>query len=141
MARAKKGTLIVIGGGEDKAQGNVIFEEVARLTGLGKIAMTAAASEKPRHYPKKYVRLFRSLSVKHINNLIIESHEEEQDDARLKVLNAATGIFFTGGDNLTDRRPESLSKRQAEGKAPKEEPEHESESRKPKSRGQGDESR
>ena len=37
MAGGKKGTLIIIGGAEDKIRNKAILEEVARLVGSGKL--------------------------------------------------------------------------------------------------------
>jgi cyanophycinase len=100
MVRAKKGTLIVIGGAEKKVQSDVILEEVARFIGSGKLVITTVASEEPRHYPEEYIRIFRGLGVKHIYSLVIESREDGQRESKLKILNDATGVFFTGGDQL-----------------------------------------
>ncbi|MBO0857738.1 MAG: cyanophycinase [Chloracidobacterium sp.] len=100
MARVKKGTLIAIGGAEHKLRSNIILEEVARYIGSGKLVITTVASEEPRHYTEEYTRIFRGLGVKHIYSLIIESREEGRREAKLKILNDATGVFFTGGDQL-----------------------------------------
>jgi cyanophycinase len=100
MARAKKGTLIVIGGAEEKARSDVILEEAARFIGPGKLVITTVASGEPRHYPEEYIRIFRGLGVKHIYDLVIESRAEGQREAKLKILKDAVGVFFTGGDQL-----------------------------------------
>jgi cyanophycinase len=100
MSASKKGTLIVIGGAEDKVGNKAILEEVVRIIGPGKLVITAVASEEQRQHSEEYSRIFRGLGVKHIHNLVIESRAEGQEEAKLKILNDAAGVFFTGGDQL-----------------------------------------
>ena len=47
MAKKKKGTLIVIGGHEDKKKNKEILQEVCRRTGSGKLVVTTVASQSP----------------------------------------------------------------------------------------------
>jgi cyanophycinase len=76
--------LVIIGGGEDKVGNKVILEEVARFIGSGKLVITTVGSEEPREMLADYNRIFRSLGVRHIQNLIIQSHIEGHDEAKRK---------------------------------------------------------
>jgi cyanophycinase len=100
MAGGKKGALIIIGGAEDKIGNKSILEEVARFVGSGKLVITAVASEEQRESLQEYDRIFRGLGIRHIHNLIIQTRAEGQEDGKLKVLDDAAGVFFTGGDQL-----------------------------------------
>jgi cyanophycinase len=137
MAGGKKGTLIIIGGAEDKIGNKAILEEVARLVGSGKFVITAVASEEQREPSQEYDRIFRGLGIRHVHNLVIQTRAEGQEEAKLKVLDDAAGVFFTGGDQLrlTDRRPNLLSKPLAGEEKLKAGQEHESKPKKANAKG------
>ena len=92
--------LIVIGGHEDKKGERSILKEVARRIGEGKLVICTAATKRPEDAYAEYRRVFRNLGVKHIHKLHIDSREDGKKDSNLKVMDEATGIFFTGGDQL-----------------------------------------
>ena len=48
----------------------------------------------------EYRKAFRSLGVKHLFNLEINDREEAKRESKIKILNDANGVFFTGGDQL-----------------------------------------
>ncbi len=52
--RTAKGTLILIGGHEDKTEKQVILKEVARHIGRGKLVVSTVASHRPDAYCSKY---------------------------------------------------------------------------------------
>lgn len=94
------GTLILIGGHEDRKGDKTILREVARRTGTGKLVVTTVASHEPDGKFADYERIFRSLGVEHIYKLDIRDRQDAQSEAKLRVLDDATGVFFTGGDQL-----------------------------------------
>lgn len=96
----KKGTLIVIGGSEDKDDDRIILQEIARLVGKRKLVVATVASEEPEGYYETYERVFKDLGVKHVEELYLKDRSESLDPEKLKVLDKASGIFFTGGDQL-----------------------------------------
>jgi cyanophycinase len=49
---------------------------------------------------KDYEKTFRSLGVKHVFNLEISERGEGTLESNVKILDDATGVFFTGGDQL-----------------------------------------
>lgn len=94
------GTLILIGGHEDKEDDKTILREVARRIGNGKLVIATVASHEPDGVFPEYERIFRSLGVEHIYKLEIRERMEAKSEAKLRILDDATGVFFTGGDQL-----------------------------------------
>jgi cyanophycinase len=96
-----RGTLIAIGGHEDKVGEKDILAEVARRIDGGKMVIaTVASSSDPTDLFEEYDRLFRVLGVRHIYRLPVVDREDAQSDAKVRVLDGAKGVFFTGGDQL-----------------------------------------
>lgn len=94
-------SLIIIGGKEDRSPDNVILGEVARRVGGGKLVIsTVAMRSGTNQLFNEYERVFRQLGVKHVYNLEINNREEATSDTKVKILNDATGLFFTGGDQM-----------------------------------------
>jgi cyanophycinase len=93
-------TLIIIGGHEDKEGKKDILREVAAKVGAGKLVVTTVASHEPDGLFEQYERLFRGLGVKHVHKLAVDTREQAREEGTAKVLDDATGLFFTGGDQL-----------------------------------------
>ena len=93
--------LIIIGGKEERSSDGVILAEVARRVGVGKLVVsTVAMNSGTDQLFKEYEKTFRSLGVKHVYNLEINGRGEGTLDSKVKILDDATGVFFTGGDQL-----------------------------------------
>lgn len=99
MAR-RTGTLIIIGGHEDKDENPLILKEVVRRVGSGKLVVATVASEQPEALWDGYERVFRRLGVKHLYRLDVESREDAASPRKRAILDDADGVFFTGGDQL-----------------------------------------
>ncbi|HEX8833938.1 MAG TPA: cyanophycinase [Abditibacteriaceae bacterium] len=93
-------SLIIIGGGEDKKHDKTILREVARRVGNGRLVVTTMASHKPEGYFENYDKAFRELGVKDVQEMDVRERKETSDAAKLDLLDGATGVFFTGGDQL-----------------------------------------
>ena len=94
-------TLIIIGGKEDRSADEVILQEVARRVGSGKLVVsTVAIPSNPEGLFEEYEKAFRALGVKHLYKLEINAREEATRDSKLRILDGATGVFFTGGDQM-----------------------------------------
>jgi len=94
-------TLIIIGGKEDRANNKVILSEVARRVGSGKLVVTTVAmTNGTDQLFEQYEKAFRALGVKHLYNLEISEREQATLPSKVKILDDATGVFFTGGDQL-----------------------------------------
>jgi hypothetical protein len=68
--------------------------------GSGKLVVATVASQVPEEVWKDYEPLFHELGVKKVVHLDVNSREEAKSPERLKLLDNAAGIFFTGGDQL-----------------------------------------
>lgn len=94
-------TLIIIGGKEDRSADKVILREVARRVGSGKLVVsTVAMKNNPNELFEQYEQAFRSLGVKHLFKLEITEREEATRDSKVRILDDAVGVFFTGGDQI-----------------------------------------
>ncbi len=102
MATKPKGTLIIIGGHEDKAGDRVILTEVARRTHQdhGRLVIVTAATQLPEEVAAEYQAVFKELGVKQIDILDVRTREEAMLDENIQKLAGAPVIFFTGGDQL-----------------------------------------
>lgn len=99
--RKQDRALIIIGGKEERSSEEVILAEVARRVGAGKLVVsTVAMREGTDQLFKEYEKTFRSLGVKHVFNLEISERGEGTLESKVKILDDATGVFFTGGDQL-----------------------------------------
>lgn len=100
MERADR-TLIIIGGKEDRSADKVILGEVARRIGSGKLVVsTVAIPSNPEGLFEEYEKAFRALGVKHLYKLEINNRGEATSETKLRILDDATGVFFTGGDQM-----------------------------------------
>jgi cyanophycinase len=96
-----KGTLVAIGGHEDRVGDKHILRAVAdRLGRDGKIVVCTVATEEPHELWEEYESAFRSLDVPHVYRLDIESREDASSERAMRILEGASGVFFTGGDQL-----------------------------------------
>jgi cyanophycinase len=101
MAKKKeKGTLIIIGGREDKEGDRKILREVARRASSGNLVISTIATGKPKEAWDEYRKLFKALGVKRIVHLDVRIREEGFKAEVLRTLDGAKVVFFTGGDQL-----------------------------------------
>jgi cyanophycinase len=97
----QKGTLVIIGGHEDRHGEKRILRAVAdRLGDDGKIVVCTVASEQPDALWEEYEAAFRALGVPHVFRLDVESRGHASSERTMRILEGATGVFFTGGDQL-----------------------------------------
>lgn len=96
----KKGTLVIIGGHEDKEGECAILKEVTRLADGGRLVLATIASEEPENYFDEYQRCFIKLGISELIHLYVADRGESADEEKLKQLDDVRGIFFSGGDQL-----------------------------------------
>jgi len=98
----RKGTLIIIGGHEDRdPRGRrLILKEVAKRVRGGKLVLATVASHQPEGYFEEYQGAFEDLDIGDLVELYVEDRCEAGDRDKLQVLDDAAGIFFSGGDQL-----------------------------------------
>ena len=96
----KKGTLIIIGGKEDKSGDMHILTEFAQLIGKKKMVIVTIASAMPNDIWDDYKKIFFSMGLKNLAHFSVEQHEEAKQPHQLKIFENTHAVFFTGGDQL-----------------------------------------
>lgn len=102
MSQATKTAIMIIGGAEDKAQKCEVLHTFFYRSGStdARIAIIPSASHKPARTGGQYIKLFERMSAKQIELLDIRGRKECMKSNVLAYLEACTGVFFTGGDQL-----------------------------------------
>ena len=95
------GSLLIIGGHEDKEDDKLILRMLAKKVGkAGKLVVATIASDSPKAMFEQYDATLRGIGMRHIHHLYVESREEARDESKLRILRDADAVFFTGGDQL-----------------------------------------
>lgn len=98
----KPGNLVIIGGNEDKEGECVILRSFIEMAGgrKARIAVLTTATEYPREVGDEYRTLFIGMGAAEAAVLYIDNREAACDSYQIGAIEQATGIFFTGGDQL-----------------------------------------
>ena len=96
----RQGTLVIIGGHEDREGERVILREIARRLNGGKLVIATVASHEPEGYFETYQRALSGLGVLDLVELYVHDRNETHDDSKLRPFDGAAGVFFSGGDQL-----------------------------------------
>lgn len=99
-AKRASGSLIIIGGGEERTGKMKILSEVAKAVGERKLCIATVASRIGHELWEIYHELFRMLGVKKISHLDVVQRQSPVDERALKAVEDAEAVFFTGGDQL-----------------------------------------
>ena len=101
-SESRRGTLIIIGGHEDRSpEGErLILREVARRVNGGKLVLATVASHQPEGYFDDYEKAFADMALGQLVELYVEDRAEASDREKLRVIDDAAAIFFSGGDQL-----------------------------------------
>jgi cyanophycinase len=97
---AKQGTLVIIGGHEDKEGERTILREVAQRLDGGKLVVATVASHEPEGYFDAYVKAFAALGIHDLVELYVNERAETLNGDLVEKLDGAAGVFFSGGDQL-----------------------------------------
>ena len=97
----KRGTLIAIGGAEEKSRDPRILSEFVALCGDrdAHIAIIPTAS-RLKDTGRRYEKTFRDLGARRATSLPYEHRRDCKREDWLKVLESADGVFLTGGNQL-----------------------------------------
>ena len=97
-----KGTLVAVGGNEDKKDDMVVLRRIiGEVKGEAKrVLVIAAASREPVETSRPYLRAFEDLGIPHVRALDLQSRREVEDRRTEERLHEADIIYFTGGDQL-----------------------------------------
>jgi cyanophycinase len=97
-----KGNLIIIGGAEDKKGEKDILKEVCSRIDKDndELVIATVATDLPKEVGAEYRAIFQNLGVRNINILDIEDREDAFEKHNLDIMEKASLVFFTGGDQL-----------------------------------------
>jgi cyanophycinase len=99
-ARRKTGSLLVIGGAEDKQGNQEILKHVAERAGRGPLVVMTCATEDPAAAFAKYRDVFHELGVADVDHVDVRDRSMALDHEVGKPIDKAKAVFFTGGDQL-----------------------------------------
>jgi len=94
--------LLAIGGNEDKQNDCEILKQFVHMAGGAdaEILLMTIATREVRETAKEYRKVFRRLGAPHLKVLDIAVREDTTSKRGLQLIENATGIFFSGGDQL-----------------------------------------
>ncbi|MDZ4690292.1 cyanophycinase [Terricaulis sp.] len=97
---ARPGTLIVIGGHEDKDGDKHILQAIVDALPPGRLVVATIASYEPEGYFDTYKQAFSGLGLTDLVEVYVEERREASEPDKLSAFDGATGVFFSGGDQL-----------------------------------------
>jgi cyanophycinase len=97
-----EGTVMVIGGAEDKVRDRVILNRFVSLAGGtdATIAVISTASSLGAEAGERYKQVFGDLGVHRVRPLHAITRPQANDETSALTIRDATGIFLTGGNQL-----------------------------------------
>jgi cyanophycinase len=100
--RKPKGKLMIIGGAEKGEDDLDVLEAVAKELRRKRhpLLLITAASYSPGNGPHEYIEIFKELGLSGVDVLEISKRDDAYDEANVRKVKEAGGIFFTGGDQL-----------------------------------------
>jgi cyanophycinase len=100
-AAHQRGRVLAIGGAEDKFDDKLILSTFVRIAGGpdAKIAIVPTASS-IESAGERYKAIFLSMGADQVDVVYIASREEANSDVPAEILEDATGIFLTGGNQM-----------------------------------------
>src|SRR5215467_63800 len=98
---AQRGWIIPIGGAENKENDRRILERFVELSGGSNadIVVIPTASRMHETGPR-YEKIFADIGAERVSVMDFDTRRDCQEPGRLQRIEAATGIFFTGGNQL-----------------------------------------
>lgn len=95
-----RGTLVIIGGAEDREGDCIVLREFVRAAGGVKahIAVMTAATSLPKEVGEDYIHVFERLGAESVDVVDTRDRNDSKREDLLNIIEQATGIFFTGGD-------------------------------------------
>jgi len=102
MPDLKRGTLVIIGGAEDKRTDMRILKIIHNISGgdNGTVAIVTTATNSPYEAEREYNDLFKSLGSKAVYGINISNRAQADDQRLVKQIKECDCIFFVGGDQL-----------------------------------------
>ncbi|HJX26891.1 MAG TPA: cyanophycinase [Thermoanaerobaculia bacterium] len=100
IAPKGKGTLVIVGGHEDKEGDKKILQLIADQAKGKKLVVATVATAEPEETWQEYRALFTELGVQTIEHLDVQTREQALSEECSRYLADAAAVFFTGGDQL-----------------------------------------
>ena len=98
---ATRGWIIPIGGAENKENDRHILERFVRCSGGRDADLVVIPTASRLHETgPRYEKLFREIGVARVDVMDFDTRRDCQESGRLRRLEQASGIFFTGGNQL-----------------------------------------
>jgi len=96
------GTVIIIGGAEDKIRDRIILNRFVALAGGEEaiVAVISTASSLGTEAGERYRQVFGELGVRTVRPLHAVTRAQANDESFARAVRDATGIFLTGGNQL-----------------------------------------
>jgi cyanophycinase len=97
-----QGTVIIIGGAEDKVRDRIILSRFVTLAGApdANISVISTASSMGAEAGERYRQVFADLGVRTVHPLHAVTRPQANDESAANAVRDATGIFLTGGNQL-----------------------------------------
>ncbi|HEY5586452.1 MAG TPA: cyanophycinase [Ruminiclostridium sp.] len=94
--------LLIIGGAEDKWGRSSVLKHAIDMCGgtEARIVVITTATQKPQEVGEEYRAVFTRLGVEFLDVLNIDNRIDANNDSVALRISGATGVFFTGGDQL-----------------------------------------
>jgi cyanophycinase len=94
------GRLLIIGGAEDRCHGAPLLERFVELCGgtAARIVLVTTATGAPDEVHADYERVFRRLGADRTVPLRLRGRADADGDDAAKIIQDATGVFISGGD-------------------------------------------
>ncbi|MDZ7851690.1 MAG: cyanophycinase [Halomonas sp.] len=102
LPSSASGTLVAIGGAEDKTSDLEILRRVFSLAPAGnhEVAVIATASSIPDQVLPEYEAAFSRLGASRVHSLEIRDRQQAADTDTVRLIEQSGVIFFSGGDQL-----------------------------------------
>ena len=102
MGNKVQGTLLIVGGAEDKKGKCEVLNKFVELSGGedSLILVITTATEESSAVGQDYTRIFNRLGAGQIEVLDLDSRQKANQPYIEKLIEKSTGVFFTGGDQL-----------------------------------------
>ncbi|MEF8833794.1 MAG: cyanophycinase, partial [Halofilum sp. (in: g-proteobacteria)] len=96
------GTLIAIGGAEDREQELEVLSKVFSYTpeASDEVTVIATASGVPEEILPVYEEAFQRIGASRVHSLSVRERKDAADPANIELIQRSGVVFFTGGDQL-----------------------------------------
>lgn len=99
----KRGPLLVIGGAEDPDDDDLcILPRLVEMAGgkKARLLVSAASTTHPEETLRDYKKVFETIGVSEVMPFAMDTRDSVDAPEVMEALDRATGVFFTGGDQL-----------------------------------------